>query len=116
MKVKFIFFLLISIATFSQQKGNITLLCSEKSELSFGSYKYNIPQIKSEIFWNTQVCNKKNGLYVNQQFQRPIEGGEFIYQTYEIEYIVANNTFCLYRLSKLVYFGIRTDYTLIDSY
>ena len=50
MKVKFIFFLFISIAAFSQQKGNITLLWSEKSELSYGPFKYYIPQIKSENF------------------------------------------------------------------
>ena len=62
MKVKFIFFLLISIATFSQQKGNITLLWSEKSELSFGSYKYNIPQIKSENF---SFDNSKKAVFYN---------------------------------------------------
>jgi hypothetical protein len=50
MKVKFIFFLFFSIATFSQQKGNVSLLWTEKSELSFGSYKYYIPQIKSQNF------------------------------------------------------------------
>ena len=62
MKVKFIFFLFISIATFSQQKGNITLLWSEKSELSFGSYKYNIPQIKSENF---SFDNSKKAVFYN---------------------------------------------------
>jgi hypothetical protein len=50
MKVKFIFFLFISIATFSQQKGDISLVWLDKSELSYGSFKYNIPQIKSENF------------------------------------------------------------------
>ena len=62
MKVKFIFLLFISIATFSQQKGNITLLWSEKSELSFGSYKYNIPQIKSENF---SFDNSKKAVFYN---------------------------------------------------
>jgi len=50
MKVKFLFFLFFSIATFSQQKGDISFVWTEKSPFSFGSYKYNIPQIKSENF------------------------------------------------------------------
>ena len=50
MKVKFLFFLFFSIATFSQQKGDISFVWTEKSPFSFGSNKYNIPQIKSENF------------------------------------------------------------------
>jgi hypothetical protein len=50
MKVKFLFFFLISIATFSQQKGDVSLVWIEKSEFSFSSFKYTIPQIKSENF------------------------------------------------------------------
>ena len=50
MKVKFLFFFLISIATFSQQKWDISLVWIEKSEFSFSSFKYTIPQIKSENF------------------------------------------------------------------
>jgi hypothetical protein len=62
MKVKFIFFLFISIATFSQQKGNVSLRWTEKSELSFGSYKYNIPQIISENF---SFDNSKRTVFYN---------------------------------------------------
>jgi len=50
MKVKFLFFLLISISTFSQQKGDVSLVWIGKSEFSFSSFKYTIPQIKSENF------------------------------------------------------------------
>ena len=50
MKVKFLFFLFFSIATFSQQKGDISFVWTEKSPFSFGSNKYTIPQIKSENF------------------------------------------------------------------
>ena len=50
MKVKFLFFLFFSIATFSQQKGDISFVWTEKLPFSFGSNKYNIPQIKSENF------------------------------------------------------------------
>ena len=50
MKVKFLFFLFISMTTFSQQKGNVSLVWSEKFEYSFSSFKFNIPQIKSDSF------------------------------------------------------------------
>lgn len=50
MRVKFLFFIFFSITTFSQQKGSISIQWSEKSELSYGNFKYNVPQIKSENF------------------------------------------------------------------
>jgi len=50
MKVKFLFFFFISFATFSQQKGDVSLVWTEKSELTFGAFSYYIPQIKSENF------------------------------------------------------------------
>ena len=50
MKVKFLFFLLFSITTFSQQKGAISLVWTTNSEFSVGTNKYNIPHIKSENF------------------------------------------------------------------
>ena len=62
MKVKFLFFVLISIATFSQQKGDVSLVWSEKSELSFASYKFNIPQIISENF---VFDSAKKSIYYN---------------------------------------------------
>ncbi|NBW28084.1 MAG: peptidase C25 [Flavobacteriaceae bacterium] len=50
MRVKFLLFIFFSITTFSQQKGSISIQWSEKSELSYGNFKYNVPQIKSENF------------------------------------------------------------------
>ena len=38
------------MTTFSQQKGNVSLVWSEKFEYSFSSFKFNIPQIKSDSF------------------------------------------------------------------
>ena len=62
MKVKFLFFFFISVATFSQQKGNVSLVWTEKSEFYFSPYKYNIPQIKSENF---TFDNSKRAIYYN---------------------------------------------------
>jgi hypothetical protein len=50
MKVKFLFFLLFSIVTFSQQKGDVSLVWTQNSEFSVGDNKYKIPYIKSENF------------------------------------------------------------------
>ena len=50
MKVKFFFIVLISIATFSQKKGDVSFVWIEKSELTYNSFKFNIPQIKSDNF------------------------------------------------------------------
>ena len=50
MKVKFLLFLLFSVACFSQQKGDVKLDWIEKSEISFNSYKFIVPQFKSENF------------------------------------------------------------------
>lgn len=50
MKVKFLFFVFVSIAAFSQQKGDVSLVWSEKSEFFFSAFKFNIPQIKSSNF------------------------------------------------------------------
>lgn len=62
MKVKLLFFLFVSIVSFSQQKGDVSLVWSEKSEFSFSSFKYNIPQIKSENF---TFDNSKRVVYYN---------------------------------------------------
>ncbi len=62
MKDKFLFLVFISIATFSQQKGSISLVWSEKSEFSFSSYKYSIPQIKSVNF---AFDSSKRAIYYN---------------------------------------------------
>ena len=48
MKVKFLFFLLFYVACFSQQKGDVKLDWIEKSEISFNSYKFIVPQFKLE--------------------------------------------------------------------
>jgi hypothetical protein len=50
MKVKFLFFVFFSIATFSQQKGAVSLVWTEKSEFSYSAFKFFIPQIKSSNF------------------------------------------------------------------
>jgi len=62
MKVKFLILVFISIATFSQQKGEVSIVWTEKSEYSFGSNKFNIPQIKSENF---SFDNSKKAIYFN---------------------------------------------------
>lgn len=62
MKVKFLILVLVSIASFSQQKGDVSIVWSEKSEYSFGSNKYNIPQIKSENF---SFDNSKQAIFYN---------------------------------------------------
>jgi hypothetical protein len=62
MKVKFLILVFVSIATFSQQKGDVSIVWSEKSEYSFGSNKFNIPQIKSENF---SFDNSKKAIFYN---------------------------------------------------
>ena len=62
MKVKFLILVLVSIATFSQQKGDVSLVWSEKSEYSYGSNKYNIPYFKSENF---SFDNSKKAIFYN---------------------------------------------------
>jgi hypothetical protein len=62
MKVKFLILVLVSIAAFSQQKGDVSIVWSEKSEYSFGSNKFNITQIKSENF---SFDNSKKAIYYN---------------------------------------------------
>ena len=50
MKVKFLLLMLFSAACFGQQKSDVTLTWVDKSEISFGTYKVNVPQFKSENF------------------------------------------------------------------
>ena len=50
MKVKFLLFLLFSIACFSQQKGDVKLDWIEKTEISFNTYALVFPKFKSENF------------------------------------------------------------------
>ena len=50
MKVKSLLLMLFSVACFAQQKGDVTLTWVDKSEISFGTYKVNVPQFKSENF------------------------------------------------------------------
>ena len=59
MKVKFLIFILFSVACFAQQKGDVTLTWVDKSEISFGTYKVNVPQFKSEnfTFWFKEIIH-----------------------------------------------------------
>ena len=50
MKGKLILLMLFSVACFGQQKGDVILTWIDKSEISFGTYKVNVPQFKSENF------------------------------------------------------------------
>ena len=61
MKVNLLF-IFFSIACFSQQKGGVKLDWVDKSEIAFGSYKINVPQIKSENF---SFNNSNNSILYN---------------------------------------------------
>ena len=50
MKIKYLILVFISIATFSQQKGDVSLVWSQKSGIYYGNDEYNIPHFKSENF------------------------------------------------------------------
>ena len=72
MKVKFLFFLLFSIACFSQQKGDVKLDWIEKTEISFNSYAFVVPQFKSENF-NFDSATKSISYTLNLPQSTPID-------------------------------------------
>ena len=71
MKIKYLILVFISIATFSQQKGDVSLVWSQKSGIYYGNDEYNIPHFKSENF---NFDNSKKS--INYHFKKCKKNGK----------------------------------------